>query len=305
MIKVANAPCSWGTIEGYGAGIPYEQMLDELVETGYKGTELGDLGYMPTDPAELRKALDKRKLTMLGAYEGLNLREPDAALKSRPRILTIARLLAQVADPTRPPFFVLADQNGHDPLRTKHAGRVTPELSLSAEAWQVFARNAEEVARIVAGEAGLKTVFHHHCAAFIETPGEIARFLELTDPELIGLVFDTGHYAYGAGQSDDGSLALEGIKRFWERIWYVHFKDCQPEVAARARRERWDYTTAVKHGVFCELGQGSVDFAAILAFLSEKGYTDWITVEQDVLPGMGTPKESARRNREYLRGLGV
>lgn len=305
MIKVANAPCSWGTIEGYGAGIPYEQMLDELVETGYKGTELGDLGYMPTDPAELRKALDKRKLTMLGAYEGLNLREPDAALKSRPRILTIARLLAQVADPTRPPFFVLADQNGHDPLRTKHAGRVTPELSLSAEAWQVFARNAEEVARIVAGEAGLKTVFHHHCAAFIETPGEIARFLELTDPELIGLVFDTGHYAYGAGQSDDGSLALEGIKRFWERIWYVHFKDCQPEVAARTRRERWDYTTAVKHGVFCELGQGSVDFAAILAFLSEKGYTDWITVEQDVLPGMGTPKESARRNREYLRGLGV
>jgi inosose dehydratase len=305
MIKVANAPCSWGTIEGYGTSIPYEQMLDELVETGYQGTELGDLGYMPTDPAKLREELAKRGLIMLGAYQGINLREPNAVDASRPRILTIARLLAQVADRMRPPFFVLADQNGHDPLRTQHAGRVTPELGLSPEAWQTFAHNAEEVARMVTGETGLKTVFHHHCAAFVETPGEIARFLDLTDPELIGLVFDTGHYVYGTGQSDGGSPALEGMRRSWERIWYVHFKDCQPEVAARARREGWDYTTAVRHGVFCELGQGSVDFAALLAFLNERGYTDWITVEQDVLPGMGTPKESAKRNREYLRGLGV
>jgi len=305
MIKVANAPCSWGTIEGYGTGIPYEQMLNELVETGYQGTELGDLGYMPTDPAKLREELVKRGLTMLGAYQGVNLREPNAVKASRPRILTIARLLAQVADPARSPFFVLADQNGHDPLRTRHAGRVTPELGLSPEAWQTFAHSAEEVARIVAGEAGLKTVFHHHCAAFVETPGEIAHFLDLTDPELIGLVFDTGHYVYGTGQSDDGSLALEGMRRFGERIWYVHFKDCQPTVAAQARRAGWDYTTAVRHGVFCELGQGSVDFAAILAFLNERGYTDWITVEQDVLPGLGTPRESAQRNREYLRGLGV
>lgn len=305
MIKVANAPCSWGTIEGYGTGIPYQQMLDELAETGYIGTELGDLGYMPTDAAKLREELARRGLMMLAAYEGVNLREPDAVEASRRRILAIARLLAQVGDPERPPFFVLADQNGHDPVRTQQAGRVTPELGLSPEAWRTFAHNAEEIARMVADESGLKTVFHHHCAAFVETSEEIARFLDMTDPKLIGLVFDTGHYVYGVGQSDDGSLALEGMRRFWQRIWYVHFKDCQPELAARARREGWDYATAVKHGVFCELGQGSVDFAAILAFLTKQGYRDWITVEQDVLPGLGTPKESAQRNREYLWRLGV
>jgi len=30
---------------------------------------------------------------------------------------------------------------------------------------------------------------------------------------------------------------------------------------------------------------------------------DRAKVEQDILPGMGTPKESARRNREYLRSI--
>jgi inosose dehydratase len=34
-------------------------------------------------------------------------------------------------------------------------------------------------------------------------------------------------------------------------------------------------------------------------------YNGWIVIEQDVLPGMGSPKDSARRNREYLKSLGL
>lgn len=307
-IRVANAPCSWGTIEGQGSSIPYSQMLDELVETGYEGTELGDLGYMPTDPTQLREELEKRKLTMLGAFEGIDLRRPGAVQEGRERLLQIVRLLrsvADVGDPERKPYLVLADDNGRDATRQQRAGRVTPEMGLSAESWKVYTQNANEVARLVQGETGLKTVFHHHCAGFVETPEETERLLEGTDPKLIGLVFDTGHYVYGTGQEDDGNLAVRGLEHFWERVWYVHFKDCHPDVARRARQEGWDYTTAIRHGVFCELGQGSVDFKRVLEFLRDKDYHDWITVEQDVLPGMGTPKESARRNREVLSELGV
>lgn len=307
-IRIANAPCSWGTIEGQGSSIPYSQMLDELVETGYEGTELGDLGYMPTDPTQLREELEKRKLTMLGAFEGIDLRRPGAVQEGRERLLQIVRLLrsvADVGDPERKPYLVLADDNGRDATRQQRAGRVTPEMGLSAESWKVYTQNANEVARLVQGETGLKTVFHHHCAGFVETPEETERLLEGTDPKIIGLVFDTGHYVYGTGQEDDGNLAVRGLEHFWERVWYVHFKDCHPDVARRARQEGWDYTTAIRHGVFCELGQGSVDFKRVLEFLRDKDYHDWITVEQDVLPGMGTPKESARRNREVLSELGV
>lgn len=305
-IRVGNAPCSWGTIEGQGKGIGFDRMLDELVETGYGGTELGDYGFMPTDPARLSDELAARELTMLGGFQGVNLRAPDALRESRERIVAVAKLLSGVRDEARPPYFVLADDNGRDPARARHAGRVSDDLRLSGEEWRTFTRNAEEVARLVRGESGLPTVFHPHCAGFVETPEETARFLDDTDPELLSMVFDTGHYVYGTGEPDpDGQAALRGLQRFWQRVPYVHYKDCSDTLARRARDEGWDYTTAVRHGVFCELGDGSVDFDAVTAFLRDEGYDDWITVEQDVLPGMGTPKESARRNRAFLRELGL
>lgn len=305
-IPVANAPCSWGTIEGQGAEVPYDRMLDELVQTGYVGTELGDYGYMPTDPDALSKALASRGLVMLGAFQGVDLRREGAVAEARPRLTALARLLAAVRDPSRPPYLILADENGREPERWRRAGRITPDLGLTDGEWRTFARNAEEVARVVRDESGLATLFHPHCAGFVETPDETARLLDATDPALLGIVFDTGHYVYGTGRDDpDGLAARRGLERFWGRVPYVHFKDCDAATAQRARDGGWDYTTAVGRGVFCELGQGSVDFAAVLAFLRERGYDDWITVEQDVLPGMGTPKDSARRNRDYLSTLGL
>ncbi len=76
-------------------------------------------------------------------------------------------------------------------------------------------------------------------------------------------------------------------------------------MAARARAEAWDYQTALRHGLFCELGKGSVDFAALLRDLKGSAYDGWIVVEQDVLPAMGAPLDSARRNRLYLNRIGI
>ena len=233
---------------------------------------------------------------MLAAFVPVALKDPAAHEAGVACALKTARLLTAVAtDPQ--PFLVLADNNGSVPERTRHAGRITPELGLSAAEWKTFAAGANRVARAVCAETGLRTVFHHHSAGYVETPEEIARFLELTDPAAVGLVFDCGHYAYGSGSSD----VVKGLERFRERVWYIHFKDCQPEVAGRARAEHWDYFHALRCGVFCELGKGSVDFPAVLRWLKAKHYEGYTLVEQDVLPGMGTPKESARRNRDYLR----
>jgi inosose dehydratase len=199
---------------------------------------------------------------------------------------------------------VLADANGTDPLRTHYAGRVTPEMGLSADEWQIFAAGAERIARAVRDATGLAVAFHPHCAGYVETPDEIARLLDLTDPALIGLTFDTGHYLYGTG-ANDGAAVLAGLERFGSRIRHMHFKDCHPEAASMARMEDWDYFAAVRHGVFCELGQGAVPFGAVTDWLRERSYGGWIVVEQDVLPGLGTPRESAARNRSYLQTLGL
>lgn len=300
-LLVGNAPCSWGTLEFdavKGEQIGYSRMLDELVETGYTGCELGDWGYMPTDASVLAQELERRGLVMLGAFVPVALKDPRAHEPGLAAALKTARLLAAVASDPKP-YLVLADANGSDPERTRRAGRISAGSGLTSAEWDVFAAGANRIASAVLDQTGLRTVFHHHCAGYVETPGEIGRFLDLTDPRRIGLVFDTGHFTYGAGHAG----VVEALDRYAGRVWYVHFKDCDLRVAAEARDREWGYFTALRHGVFCELGKGAVDFPSVLRWLAAHAYSGYVLVEQDVLPGMGSPMESARRNREYLRSI--
>ena len=300
-LRVGNAPCSWGTLEFEATRsepISFDRMLDELVETGYTGTELGDWGYMPTDPQTLAKELTRRRIVMLGAFVPVVLKDASAHAAGQEVAVKTARLLAAVSQKPAP-FLVLADKNASVPQRTLNAGRITQEMGLSAAEWKTFTQGADSIARAVRDATGLRTVFHHHCAGYVETPEEISRFLDLTDPQTIGLVFDTGHYAFGSGGCD----VLAGLNRFKERIWYVHLKDCSQDIAERSRQEHWDYFQSLRHGIFCELGRGCVNFAQVLQWLDHRHYDGYVLVEQDVLPGMGAPRDSALRNREYLRSL--
>ena len=305
-IKVANAPCSWGTLEFKGLGgtqVDYPQMLDELAETGYTGTELGDWGFMPTDSIQLRRELESRGLTLTGAFVPINLSEQEAHLDGLAYALRTARLLAAAGKHDDPPVVVLADENGRVPDRVKNAGRITPDQGLSKARWSTLASGAMRVAEAVLEETGLRTVFHHHCAGYVETPAEIRMLTELTDPDVLGLVYDTGHFAYGTAQPE--SSGVEGLDALSDRVWYLHFKDCDPAIAAQARLKEWGYFEAVGHGLFCELGKGSVDLRAVTRWMERVEYQGWVVVEQDVLPGMGMPRESARSNRLHLRSLGL
>jgi inosose dehydratase len=188
---------------------------------------------MPTDPVALRAELDKRGLVMLGAFVPVALKHCIRTCgRHRERGEDLRVCLPRVAA-TPAPYLVLADDNGSVPDRTRLAGRVTPGAGLSAAEWKVFGAGADQLAHAVFEETGLKTVFHHHCAGYVETPDEIATLLELTNPQTLGLVFDTGHYCYGAGGGDCDVVAA--LERFGARVWYIHCKDCEPEVARRAR----------------------------------------------------------------------
>ena len=300
MIKVANAPCSWGVLEfeEKTASPEYEQVLDEIAESGYAGTELGDWGFMPTDPGRLREELERRDLEMLGAFVTTRLADPSSFDESLQRAIATARLLGAVGNGGGP-VIVLSDEPTASPGRARAAGRVHAGLSLTARQWDDAASCVGRIARAVRDETGLRTVFHHHCAAFVETPDEIEALMQRTDPSLVGLCLDSGHATYGGGSP------LDLLDRYRARVWHVHFKDCEPRVVRRAREEEWDYQTALAHGVFCELGKGAVDFAALVGALQGAGYGGWVVVEQDVLPAMGAPLQSAIRNREYLRGIGI
>jgi inosose dehydratase len=299
MIQIANAPCSWGALEFEleGKSLGYEQVLSEMVETGYAGTELGDWGFMPSVPTELNSVLTNKKLQLLGAFVPVAMAIEEAHEAGVELALKTAGLMYDAG--YKNAFTVLADENGSIDERTKNAGRISPEMGLSDEQWITFAAGAEKVAKAVKDKYGMRTVFHHHCGGYVETPWEVAKLMKLTDPNLLGLCLDMGHFAFGGGDP------VEALEKYYSRIWHVHFKDFDPKVGRAAIENNYDYFKSVEEGVFCELGQGNVDFQSIVDILNKKGFDGWIVVEQDVLPGMGSPKKCADNNRKYIKSLGL
>lgn len=296
-IRIANAPVSWGIYEFEGAAqkFTYEQVLDEIVEAGYTGIELGPWGFLPTDAGKLREELDKRGLKLLSSFVPVRLVDRSAHEAGEQHAMQVGRLLAALGAP----YIVLADDNGSVPELVKQAGQRSGS-KLSADEWDVFAEGVNRIARKINDELGLKIVFHHHCAGYVETPEESRQLLARADQDLVGLCLDTGHWHYGGGD------AVACIREFGERVRYLHLKDCSRTIAERARREKLDYFQATAAGVFCELGDGEVDFPTVISEMEKLGYDGWAIVEQDVLTDdLQAPKRSAQRNRDYLRGLGL
>jgi inosose dehydratase len=299
VIRVANAPCSWGVLEFESSAMPppAAQVLDEMASAGYGGTELGDWGFLPTEPGALAAELARRGLSLAGAFVPVALARRDAIDEGTNRAVRAARLLADAGAGGAP--IVLSDDNATAPARTARAGRISDEDGLRACEWDAFADHASRVAAAVKDATGLRTAFHHHCGGYVETPDEIEALMSRTDPSLLGLCLDTGHLTYGGGDP------LVAAATYASRIWHVHFKDCDPRILRQARAEAWDYHTAVRRGIFCEIGGGMVPFGGLRDALRLQNYSGWIVVEQDALPGRGSPAASARRNREYLRRLGL
>lgn len=297
-IQIANAPCSWGALEFdlEVEAVGFELVLNQMKETGYAGTELGDWGFMPTDPEALSKELSNRNLELLGAFVPVALAKEGAHEEGLQNALKVAGLM--YAAGYKNAFIVLADENGSIPERTKNAGRITDAMGLDDASWLTFAQGADKVALAVKEMYGMRTVFHHHCGGYVETSAELDKLMELTNPDLVGLCLDMGHFAFGGGDP------VEALKKHYDRIWHVHFKDYEPNIGEASRNNQWDYFESVSQGVFCELGLGNVDFPQIAEELMQRGYEGWIVVEQDVLPGMGEPKVCAQHNRDYIKTLG-
>ena len=112
---------------------------------------------------------------MTGAFVAVNLSNVDAHAEGEERAVRTAQLLADTTEKlgsATGPFLVLADDSGTNSTRVLNAGRITPNMGLSDEEWEIFAEGTNRIPRRD-GKTGLRTAFHH-CAGFIETPDETA-----------------------------------------------------------------------------------------------------------------------------------
>ena len=300
-VTVGNAPVSWGvgSAKSERDDHPdFRQVMDEIAAAGYAGTELGPVGYYPLDAGLLRVELASRNLKLASSYVPLPLEHPTALSTINGIVMRVGALLRIFGVKE---LIIAANTT---PKRLEIAGSVAEDGSdgWSDEQWQQAATSLTAAARLARDTCGMRVVFHHHAGTPVETPAEVARLMEMTDPDLVGLCFDTGHYRYGGGD------VLDAARQFADRIWYVHLKDLRADTLERVRRERLHMRQAWAMDVFAELGQGCINFPAFVDILRARSYQGWMIVEQDVVrrpdrQAPWSPLESAKQSRAYLRDV--
>ena len=293
-IQIGNAPCSWGVEFADDPRNPaWQQVLADCASAGYKGIELGPIGFMPEDPAILGAALAQNDLTLIGGVVFRPFHDPaawDEVMDAATR--TCRALVAHGAQ-----HLVLIDSIS--PRRAPTAGRAHDAEQMDAAEWAAFRGRIETVAKMGAQEYGLTVGIHAHAAGFIDFEPELERLLDEVDDSILKICFDTGHHSYA------GFDPVAFMRRHIGRISYMHFKDIDPNVKADAIAKSTGFYDACGQGIFCNLGRGDVDFTAVRQILLDSGFSGWCTVEQDCDPTLDvSPIEDARKNREYLASIG-
>jgi len=295
-LALGSCPDSWGVwFADDPRQPPWQRFLDELAGVGYEWLELGPYGYLPTDPARLSDELDRRGLTVAGGTmhgeSGLHRRGDWPAIEAKTR--KVAELTAAVGGR----HLVFVPVPGY---RDDTTGAYLEPAELTGEEWTTMVRAADELGRVVAGDYGVALQFHPHADSHVETQDQTERFLADTDPRYVNLCLDTGHLAYR------GADSVELIRRYPERIGYVHIKQMDPDVVARAEREDLAFGQAVALGASCEPPAGLPDVPSVVAALSELDTEMFVVVEQDMYPvDFEVPAPIAARTRDYLRTVGV
>ena len=295
-LRLGTAPDSWGVwFADDPAQTPWQRFLDEVVTAGYEWVELGPYGYLPTDPQRLGEELSRRGLNVAGGtVHGVgrlhNAADWQAAVDKTRRVAELTSALGG-----RDVVFVPVPG-----YRDDDTGAFLEPAELDPEGWRTLVRASDELGKIIGEEYGVRLHFHEHADSHVETQAQIERFLDDTDPRYTSLCLDTGHIAYRAGDN----VAL--IRKYPERIGYVHIKQVDPEIARVAGEEGIPFGQAVKRGVCVEPPRGVPSIGSIVEALDAIDRDLFVVVEQDLYPcAFDVPLPIAVRTREYLRGFGL
>ncbi|MGW7318761.1 sugar phosphate isomerase/epimerase family protein [Streptomyces sp. NPDC054865] len=293
-IRIGSAPDSWGVwFPEDPFQTPWDRFLDEVAEAGYEWIELGPYGYLPTDPVRLADETARRGLRVSAGtvFTGLH-HGPAVWDETWAHVSRIAELTASTG----------ADRLVVIPSfwRDDKTGEVLEDRVLTPDQWRELAAQTERLGREVRDRYGLRIVVHPHADTHIDTPENVARFLDATDPALVSLCLDTGHYAYCGGDS------VEAVEAFGERIGYLHLKQVDPRILAEVVAQEVPFGPAVARGVMCEPPSGVPALEPVLVAAQRLGVDLFAIVEQDMYPcPPDRPLPIARRTRAYLRSCGA
>lgn len=294
-LTIGVCPDQWGVwFPQDDAQIDWDVALGEMATAGFSVMETGPHGYFPTDPVQLKDAMDEHGFQVVAGTGWGILHKAEAWPETERLFRSIAELNASVGAKFMvhlPPMF-----------RDEKTGDYIDDKVLSPSAWNLYIDNANRLGRIMKQDYGLQMVLHPHGDSHIETRADIDRVFQATDPEYVGFCLDTGHIVYG------GDDPMDLCRRYPERISYVHIKAMDPGLVKQAHDEDWPFVKAVKAGCSVTPPAGLPDMGELIEALADLDKELYVICEQDMY---GCPKDQplpiAIRTREFLasRGLGM
>ncbi|MFC3167459.1 TIM barrel protein [Paracoccus fontiphilus] len=304
-ITITTAPCCWGVDDLGNPNLPpWRLVLSEAAAAGYGGLELGPHGYMPLDAEVVSGELRNRGLYVVAGTIFDNLVDPANLenLKDQTR-----RICAVITALPRPPLspgqrfaapYLTVMDWGHE-ARDYAAGHSDRAGRLGDAAWAGMVATIRSIACIARDEYGVRAVIHPHAGGHIEFADEIERIVRDIPADEAGLCLDTGHTLYA------GMDPVAMLDRYWDRLDYLHFKDIDAARYAEVMARRIRFFDACAEGVMCPIGDGCIDYPAILALLDRRDYAGFITVEQERDPlNAGGSLADVRKSRRYLETVG-
>ena len=268
------------------------QAMQEMAEAGFEILETGPYGYFPTDPKELKSWTDEFGLKVVAGTGWGILHKAEAWAETERHFRQIAETHAAVG----------AEYIVHLPplYRDDKTWEFTDDRVLSPEAWHLYVDTANKLGQIMLDDYGLKMVLHPHGDSHIETPDEIARIFDATDPRYVNLCLDSGHVVYGGGDP------VELVHKYPERITYVHIKAFDPKITKEAHDKDWPFGEAVTKGASVRPPAGLPEMHAFIDALAELDKDIYCICEQDCYPcPPDFPKPNAIKMRDYLAECGL
>lgn len=287
-VLLGIAPIAWTNddLPELGGNNTFEQCISEMALAGFTGSEVGN--KYPRDTEVLQKALSLRGIRIASAWFSAFLTTRPFA-ETRDEFIKHREFLWEMGAKV----IVVAEQ-GHSIQGMMEMPVFEGKPVFTEDEWTKLARGLEQLGELAA-EKGMKIVYHHHMGTGVQTTSEIERLMEMTDPNLVYLLFDTGHLVFSG---DDPEYVL---KKYSSRIKHVHLKDIRSNVLEKVKKEKMSFLHAVKAGVFTVPGDGMIDYEPLFKILSSQQYEGWFIVEAEQDPAVANPLEYGIKAREYIR----
>lgn len=286
-VKLAIAPIGWTNddMPDLGAENTFEQCVSEMALAGYTGCEVGN--KYPKDPAVLKHYLDIRGLQVCNAwFSSLLLSDGyDATIEAFKKHMDFLYALGARV--------IGASEQGNS-IQGKPVSIFKNKPCYTEEQWKIVANGFNDMGKL-ARDKGMYFTVHHHMGTGVQTAAEVDKLMDMTDPNLVYLLFDTGHFAFA------GEDAIAVLKKYIRRIKHVHVKGIRYAALEKAKENDYSFLDAVRYGTFTVPGDGDYDFTEVFDILAENNYEGWIVVEAEQDPKIANPFEYALLSRKYIR----